>query len=304
MKKIYLMICLLTLSSLWAQHTQDESTVIDRQNHDIDGVVSLSGSYYDVDTITINQDQLIKITYAKVAEYRDSVFEGTIPKDKNKASEYSIKNQAVYLFKKDNDKTELLLSVIPDTELSTEEFPEKIVSLSNFEVDDVLARLSGKPWDTFGKKSSNVGQIKQIKGSVFQASNCYYSYVEGTPHGFGFWNYSFYDYATNKKFGYADVFKESAMEKIYKYIKKEHKEIVSTFGMSEKEELALVKSTKELTDSEYTFTPEGLLVMREAQSSLWGWDKKDNNYHSFLIPYSYLKKDMKKDSPIWKMIHE
>lgn len=206
-----------------------------------------------------------------------------------KAEFYESEIQASFLLRKKTGKIDTLLSKIPEN--TNFEITHDFVAPLKFDLNETIYEfLNGhKSYDDDDTKYqySSTVNIEYLSEGIFQISHSDSEYTGGI-HGYGNEFDEYYDYETNKLFEFNDIFEPEAKKIIYSYFI---------------EEIGLDKSQTNFEDfpDHFTLTKESIDFACGMYGSMFGYG---GNYQGcFLsVPYSKLKRDVIRNSPIERLI--
>ena len=208
--------------------------------------------------------------------------------------------QASFLFRKTGDRIDTLIQAIPDTNIIDIFYATPGKFNLDIQIDEILYGQWEEDEDsTHYRYSTNTG-IFHLGEGFFVVSNCYWAYTGGA-HGGGDCTYSHYDAKSERFFTFDDVFSKGAALKVYEWVVAEIQKENPGYLVSE-EEHELAMETLYLTDKQYTFSTRGLKVFCQMYDTLFGFMHEGYTYSEYLVPYAHLKKCLKKDSPIARII--
>lgn len=230
-------------------------------------------SNYYTENIIVNKDTLIQATIVKSI----------------KSEFYESEIQATFLFKKEKNQIDTLLTITPYIE--DFELHHDFINPPEFDLSPIISDLK------YGKYNVNeidstryqywaITDLKHIKDGVFQIIYSNSSYTGGA-HGYGVQHFAYYDYLTNKKFNFEDVFTSKAWNIIFR-------EFLKEMHIDESE------TNFEDLPSDYLFTLDSIDFECGMYGTIFGYGGNYLGCH-FSVPYAKLKKHMIKDSPIWRI---
>lgn len=144
--------------------------------------------------------------------------------------------------------------------------------------------------------------IEHIRGYLFSVVSSKWQYTGGI-HGFGNSSFEHYDARTNTFFDLVTTFTEGINEKLYANAKKEIKTTYPDWQFNESEVDSNAAGALELDATQYEFDSNGIVVINQMYSTLYGWIYLGYNEFSYSVPYRELKKLMRRESPLWRTLY-
>ncbi|NIJ45173.1 hypothetical protein FHR24_001612 [Wenyingzhuangia heitensis] len=251
----YIIICILIQSSIFAQeHSVFKSKISSEQ-------------------VLLNKDTLVIIDYLKAI----------------KSEFYESKIQASFLLSIKNNKIDTLLYESPKDPRF--EIQNKYCEPLIFDIKEELHRIkfgrNSYDIDSTNFQFSSTIDIKHIDKGIFQISFKESEYTGGA-HGYGFERHTYYDYLSQKKIAFDDIFNSNAKKIIYSIF-------LTEFELTENE------TDFNKFPNNFVLTNESIEFNSGMYGTLFGFGGNYQGF-SFQIPLSNLKEHIIKNSPIERFI--